>query len=115
MKVLFRVLGAVALAAVILVACKAGDGQNSDKGKIVSQILANAKTEATKHPDGVNRITVAELKDAMAKGSVVVVDVRGQGPYDAGHIKGSIMIVGADIAAHLNELPKDKVIVTYCS
>ena len=115
MKVFFSTLSAVALAAGILVACKSGDGQNSDKGKIVSQILANAKTEATKHPDGVNRITVAELKDAMAKGSVVVVDVRGQGPYDAGHIKGSIMIPGGDIAAHLNELPKDKVIITYCS
>jgi 3-mercaptopyruvate sulfurtransferase SseA len=115
MKVFFSTLGAVALAAGLLVACKSGDGQNSDKGKIVSQILADAKAEATKHPDGVNRITVAELKDAIAKGAVVVVDVRGQGPYDAGHIKGSIMIPGTDIAAHLDELPKDKVIVTYCS
>ena len=65
--------------------------------------------------DGVRRITVDELRAAMEKGTAIVIDVRGEDQYKAGHIKGAIWIPGGEIAGRTKELPKDKLIVTYCS
>ncbi len=72
-------------------------------------------TDATTHGDGVRRITVAEASAALEKGEAVIVDVRDAQSYAAGHIKGSLSIPGDDIAARVRELPRDKLIVTYCA
>ncbi len=65
--------------------------------------------------DNVRRITVDELKQELAANKALVVDVRGDAAYKTGHIIGSIMIPAAEIDQHVSELPKDKLIVTYCS
>ena len=65
--------------------------------------------------DSVRRVTIDELKTMLAENKAVVVDVRGDAAYKAGHIKGSLMIPAAEIDKHVDELPKDKLIVTYCS
>lgn len=65
--------------------------------------------------DNVRRITPAELKDEIAKNDVVIIDVRGEPAYKLGHIKGSRQIPATEILAHVDELPKNKLIVTYCS
>jgi len=65
--------------------------------------------------DGVRRVTVEELRAALDKGTAIVVDVRGESSYKAGHIKGSLWIPETEIAGRAKELPKDKLIVTYCS
>jgi predicted sulfurtransferase len=65
--------------------------------------------------DGVRRITPAELRAALKKGSAVMVDVRGLGAYQAGHIKGAVSIPVTEMAARYSELPKNKLIATYCS
>lgn len=69
----------------------------------------------TMYADGARRVTIAELKTLMEKGEAFVVDVRNQQSWDAGHIPGSIMIPSGEILEHVNKLPKDKLIVTYCS
>jgi rhodanese-related sulfurtransferase len=63
----------------------------------------------------VRRITVEELRTALEKGAAIVVDVRGADSYKAGHIKGALWIPGNEIAGRTKELPKDKLIVAYCS
>ncbi len=67
------------------------------------------------------RITVEELKQMIEKqASVVTVDVRDSGSYDAGHIKGAVNIYydptadPMDRQMMLMALPMDKLIVTYC-
>jgi hypothetical protein len=65
--------------------------------------------------DGAQRITVAELRAALDKGTAILVDVRSEDAYKAEHIKGAILIPVYEIAARYKELPKDKFIVTYCS
>lgn len=62
-----------------------------------------------------DRITPAELKTEMAGNSAIIVDVRGEAAYKESHIKGARQIPYAEIAAHVDELPRDKTIVTYCS
>lgn len=73
------------------------------------------KLTATPHADGARRITTQELETLMKEGKAFVVDVRTQESYDAGHIPGAKLIPSANILNHLKELPRDKIIVTYCS
>jgi hypothetical protein len=65
--------------------------------------------------DGVRRVTVTELHDLMQKGEAVVIDVRNEYSYKASHIKGAKLIPHTEIAQRVNELPKKKLVVTYCS
>ena len=65
--------------------------------------------------DGVRRVTVSELSEAMEKGEAVAVDVRGGVEYDLGHIKGARSIPLGLVAERAKELPRDKLIVTYCA
>jgi predicted sulfurtransferase len=65
--------------------------------------------------DGVRRITPAEAREAVAQGKAIIIDVRNEGAYNAGHIKGARRIDVNDIGSRTNELPRDKMIITYCS
>lgn len=62
------------------------------------------------------RIEWAEFKKAYDAKRVVVVDVRGQEAYDAGHIPGSISVPLDDVEKRAGELKRaGKPIVLYCS
>ncbi len=65
--------------------------------------------------DGVRRVTVAEAREAVAQGKAIIVDVRGEDSYNAGHIKGARWINLNDIGSRTGELPRGKMIITYCS
>jgi phage shock protein E len=64
--------------------------------------------------------TLAEVKKNVDSGKAIIVDVREQNEWDAGHLKGAILIprskltVDAELAGLLKQLPKDKVIYTHC-
>jgi 3-mercaptopyruvate sulfurtransferase SseA len=65
--------------------------------------------------DGVRRMTPVEAREAVAQGKAVIVDVRGEDSYNAGHIKGARWINLNDIGSRTGELPRDKTIITYCA
>ncbi|HYG82309.1 MAG TPA: rhodanese-like domain-containing protein, partial [Pyrinomonadaceae bacterium] len=65
--------------------------------------------------DGVRRVTPAEARAAVEKGQAVILDVRGEDSFKAGHIKGALWIPLNDIASRAGELPRGKTIITYCS
>jgi 3-mercaptopyruvate sulfurtransferase SseA len=65
--------------------------------------------------DGVRRITAAEAHDALDKGKAIIIDVRGDETYKLGHIKGALSIPVNDFVARMKDLPRDKMIITYCS
>ena len=69
----------------------------------------------TIYPDGARRITTGELETLIKEGKAFLVDVRSQDAFDMGHIPGSKLIPAGEILNHVNELPRDKMIVTYCS
>jgi 3-mercaptopyruvate sulfurtransferase SseA len=69
----------------------------------------------TTYADGARRVTTAELETLIKNGEVLVLDVRNQAMFDTGHIPGSKLIPAGEILNHVNELPRDKMIVTYCS
>jgi predicted sulfurtransferase len=89
-------------------------GCNSAEQKKTAGPIASA-SPATPPADGARRISVNELKELLDKNQAVVIDVRNEASYNAGHVHGAKLIPEADIPNHLSELPKDKLIVTYCS
>lgn len=58
--------------------------------------------------------TVEALKDMLAAGNVVLVDVREPNEYAEGHIPGAVNIPIRTLAKNLDKLPKDKPVVVYC-
>ena len=65
--------------------------------------------------DGVRRITPLEARAALEKGTAIIIDVRNEQAYMAGHITGATLIPFNNIAGRLSELPRNKMIITYCS
>ncbi|MFF5342266.1 ArsR/SmtB family transcription factor [Streptomyces althioticus] len=55
-----------------------------------------------------------ELRARIAAGDVVVLDVRPEEEYQAGHIPGALSIPVDELAGRINELPQDLEIVVYC-
>ena len=48
------------------------------------------------------------------QGDVVVLDVRPQPEYDAGHIPGAISVPLSDVKSRLREVPRGGEVVAYC-
>jgi len=59
--------------------------------------------------------TVPALKELMAAGEMMLIDVRQPSEFRSGHIIGAINIPLKDLERHLDEIPSDQVIVLYCS
>lgn len=59
-------------------------------------------------------ITVEQLRSRMQQGNVVLLDVRPDAEYEAGHIRGAVSIPVEDLGRRLKQLPKKKAIVAYC-
>ncbi len=51
----------------------------------------------------------------LVKNGAMIVDVRSQGEFKSGHIKGAVNIPLPEIASSLNKIPKNKVIITCCA
>jgi 3-mercaptopyruvate sulfurtransferase SseA len=110
MRYFLSFIAVTLLGVLALTACNSAEQKTSK-----SSALA-AGSPATKPPaDGVRRVTVTELKDLVANNEAVIIDVRNAESYKASHIKGSKLIPEAEVAKRSDELPKDKLIVTYCS
>ncbi len=81
--------------------------------------VAAKKPEAKAPPaqavpeDGVPRIAPMEAHDLIEKGKAIIVDVRSESSYRIGHVQGALWM--PDVASRLKELPRDKMIITYCS
>jgi rhodanese-related sulfurtransferase/DNA-binding transcriptional ArsR family regulator len=59
-------------------------------------------------------VTPDELSRRMTNGEVMLLDVRPEQEYAAGHIAGARSIPVADISERLAELPREKEYVAYC-
>lgn len=71
--------------------------------------------QAPEQGDGIQRISPAEAHAAADKGTAIIIDVRAGETYKMGHIKGSLSIPVNEFLARIKDLPRDKMIITYCS
>jgi rhodanese-related sulfurtransferase len=64
--------------------------------------------------EDVERIGREELVERLASGDVVLVDVRPEEEYAAGHIEGARSVPLAELERRLAELPPEREVVAYC-
>ena len=64
--------------------------------------------------DALEAVGAAALMERLSDGNVVVLDVRPEEEYRAGHIPGALSVPMDALEATLQALPKDKEIVAYC-
>ncbi|MEK6337099.1 MAG: rhodanese-like domain-containing protein [Acidobacteriota bacterium] len=65
--------------------------------------------------DAARRITAEEAYKLYERGELLVIDTRTEPVYKESRIKGAILIPVNEVAAKADELPRDKMIVTYCT
>ena len=68
--------------------------------------------------EGRKSISCLELQQAMAAGQkILLLDVRSEGEYNAGHIPGAVLMPLNKLLAAPNDVPGkgDKTIVVYCA
>jgi rhodanese-related sulfurtransferase/predicted transcriptional regulator len=77
--------------------------------------LAEVERAAREYLGGeVEAIDRDELVVRMARGDVVLVDVRPEEEYTAGHIEGARSVPIEELQRRLSELPAEREVVAYC-
>lgn len=66
-------------------------------------------------PSQVPRVTLAEAKAHFDDESAYFVDSRGRIEYEEQHIAGAYYLPIVGLKEHLDELPKDKLVIAYCT
>lgn len=61
-------------------------------------------------------ITMRQLEEYLDYGmDMMLLDVRNRASYQKGHLKDAVNIPYEELESSLNRLPKDKIIVCYCT
>ena len=84
---------------------------------VILVVILAAVFFTQKNNGGYKSISQDKAKEMMDKGNVIILDVREQSEYDAGHIKGAVLLpvgtINADTAAKVID-NKDSVVLVYC-
>ena len=77
---------------------------------------APAERQVPKDKSEVARITATDLKARLDSGeAILVVDSRSLSDFERRHIAGAISVPAREVAARLDEFPRDQEIVFYCT
>jgi rhodanese-related sulfurtransferase/DNA-binding HxlR family transcriptional regulator len=97
-------------------------------GERVAGLWAALRDVAAEHVAGIERLTEAYLGDRdgleaisrdelaarLRRGDLIVLDVRPEAEYRAGHIAGARSVPVSELRRNLRALPKDVEVVAYC-
>jgi len=110
---------------VLLAACSPQDGSApivaGKSAPTATMTNSNTTAQTTKPPatgpaaGETRRITIPDTQAAIAAGNALIVDVRDESSYKTSHIKGAKNIPLSQFEQRAGELPKDKLIITYCA
>jgi rhodanese-related sulfurtransferase/DNA-binding transcriptional ArsR family regulator len=98
-----------------------GNGPIADLLKVLRKLAAHRRdeirqllTDSVTRPDSLEHISREELVRRLQDEAVVLLDVRPEVEFAAGHLPGAINIPVAELEGRLAELPRDREIVAYC-
>jgi predicted sulfurtransferase len=102
---------AIVFAVGLLAAC------NSNESFIVqdNKGATSAKPLPSAPADNARRIKADELYALWQKNQVLIIDTRAESAYKESHIKGSISMPTGTVLQRIDELPRNKTIVAYCT
>jgi rhodanese-related sulfurtransferase/predicted transcriptional regulator len=83
-----------------------GEERLAEIDRVVQTFLRDRQT--------LEAISAQELRQRLREGNAVVLDVRPEAEYRAGHIPGARSLPIAELQARLRELPKSREIIAYC-
>lgn len=83
-----------------------GETQLAEIERVVESFFADRK--------GLNATTCEDLLKQLEAGSVIVLDVRPEQEFRAGHIRGARSIPVEELETRLKEIPRKKTVVAYC-
>jgi 3-mercaptopyruvate sulfurtransferase SseA len=108
---------AIAGGALLAVAASPAFASPQEPVKPIPQPQAAAPAAPPTAPamETARRISATEARQALAQGKAVLVDVRPKESYDASHAQGAISLPLSDLGSRAGELPKNKLIITYCT
>lgn len=107
-------LAVVALLAILAVAAIGWALFNDAQQPASVAIPTVAAAQNVPYPN-VARVSPEQAHISAMSDQALIVDVRGQEYYDAGHARGAISIPLEQLPARLAELPKDQAILFYCT
>lgn len=85
--------------------------------RIAERHLAEVDRIVREHFEARDALTPVGRDELMARvraGETMVIDVRPEAEYQAGHIPGAVNIPVDELPAHLESLPREQEIVAYC-
>ena len=113
----FTLMTAIGLLAV-LVACNSLEA-NRGSGNTAQKAPTPKSSQTAQQPpnslDSARRISAEELHKLWQKDEVLIIDTRNEPSFKQAHIRGAILIPSVEFALRADELPKSKMIVTYCT
>jgi 3-mercaptopyruvate sulfurtransferase SseA len=103
----------------LLAGCISKDSVIPQTSRASGQTSQTSQTSQSPTPappaDTARRMTAEEAYKFYEKGDLLVIDTRTEPVYKESRIKGAILIPVNEVAAKANELPRDKMILTYCT
>ncbi len=86
-------------------------------GHNISVPVTTVQPQPTRQPPfpNVPRISPQTAKERVDAGQAVLIDVRSKQAYDSQHAAGALSFPEEEIEARLQELPRDKDLILYCT
>lgn len=76
--------------------------------------IPRIKEDFLQHFDDMQTLSLDEVMDKMEAGTIILLDVRPTGEFEAGHIPGAISVPIDEIDAYIQNLPRDIEVAAYC-
>jgi predicted sulfurtransferase len=90
-------------------------GCNSQEAVLPQAASTPVQTPKPNPSDEARRINAEELHKLWEKKDVLIIDTRPEPDYKVSHIPSSISVPAGEVASKLEELPRNKMIVAYCT
>jgi hydroxyacylglutathione hydrolase len=91
----------------------AGIGLDRVAGYFGADVVDTWQTSQT-HLQTIPSLTLADVSAQQRSNDKVVLDVRGEGEWKAGHVPGSLNVPLAELAGRLDEIPRDRSVIVHC-
>lgn len=113
-SILIPTIVGVVVLAIVVVAIISIENRNTPT---ISAPVTTAQPQATgsiPYP-GVPRISLQDTQRKIASGEAILIDVRSREKYENGHAQGAISIPETEVSRRLDEFPRDRDIILYCT